>query len=60
MSKFGLTKTLTLSPVGRSSLSGSQCQWLAIARVLLEKPAILALDKATSSLDASAERRASK
>jgi ABC-type multidrug transport system fused ATPase/permease subunit len=36
-------------------LSGSQHQCITIARVLLKKPAILLLDKATSTLDA-AER----
>ena len=49
-------KSLT---VGRLSLSGGQRQSLAIARALLKKPTILALEKVTSSLDASAERRVS-
>ncbi|HYO71009.1 MAG TPA: ATP-binding cassette domain-containing protein, partial [Archangium sp.] len=40
-----------------ASLSGGQRQRLALARALMQKPAVLLLDEATSALDAITESR---
>lgn len=43
-----------------ANLSGGQRQRLAIARMVLEDPALLVMDEATSALDADTERRLSR
>jgi ABC-type bacteriocin/lantibiotic exporter with double-glycine peptidase domain len=47
----------TLLTAGGASLSGGQRQRIALARALLQRPAILLLDEATSALDAMTERQ---
>lgn len=50
------------SPISErgANLSGGQRQRIAIARMVLEEPALIVMDEATSALDADTERRVSR
>lgn len=50
----------TLIADGGASLSGGQRQRLALARALVQEPAVLLLDEATSSLDTATEAQITK